>query len=229
MGPHLRKWDNFRHTFERRFAELCVSFENTIIFLTTYLSSQDAFLRSRFPKLGVAVPALLLVPVPRPLASGAVSASLLTKANADDLLRDLVSLMDQVFMHKPRTEDACQWQVASFTMNRDDKKIEYGVLFADCDFPLQMGNNEIVNLIMESSQICKPPIFFPERSLFQVLTFSHTYFKLPRNHGHPGYRALATSLPAFSFALVSSLACPNESISQGFPLSLSQCIYSVPK
>jgi hypothetical protein len=141
----------------------CVShLINTIIFLTTYLSSQDAFLRSRFPKLGVAVPALLPVPVPRTLASGAVSAAFLTKANADDLLRDLVSLMDQVFIHKPRTEDACQWKVASFTMN--DKKIEYGVLFADCDCPLQMGNNEIVNLIMESSQICKPP----ERSLFHL-------------------------------------------------------------
>ena len=102
----------------------------------------------------MAPPPLSPVPVPLPLASGAVSAVNLTKTRADDLLRSPFSLVDQDFVNMPGTENACQWKVITVTM-KANKQIEYGIQFADCDCPLPMEQEEIINLMMDSSLVNK--------------------------------------------------------------------------
>ena len=128
---------------------------NNIIFLLRYSSRQawDAFLRDCYPRT-VAPPPLSPVLVPFPLASGAFSAVNVTKTRADDLLGSLFSLVDQDFVNMPGTEDACQWKVITVTV-KANKQIEYGIQFADCNCPLPMEQDEIINLMMDSSLVNK--------------------------------------------------------------------------
>jgi hypothetical protein len=80
--------------------------------------------------------------------------TVLTKTQVNNLLRDPFTLVDHVFVLKAATEEALLWKVITFTM-KENREMEYGVQFTDCDCPFPMEQGEIISLMMESGQVNK--------------------------------------------------------------------------
>lgn len=74
-----------------------------------------------------------------------------TKAQANNLLRDPFTLVDHVFVLK---SEGLLWKVMTFAM-KENRQMEYGVQFANCDCPFPMEQDEITSLMMESGQVNK--------------------------------------------------------------------------
>jgi len=78
--------------------------------------------------------------------------TVLTKTQVNNFLGDPFTLVDHVFVLQPGTEEALQWKVITFTM-KENREMEYGVQFTDCDCSLPMKRDEIISLMMESGQV----------------------------------------------------------------------------
>jgi len=137
VTPHFRKWPGYMEIFFRRLGQL-----------------HDDFIRELRPNL--VAPSLPTLPVPSPLASDTTvlpkTTTVLSKTRANDLLRDPFTLVDQVFVLQPGTEEAALWKVVTFTM-KENRQMEYGVQLADCDGPIPMDQDELISLMMDSQQI----------------------------------------------------------------------------